>query len=184
MLDLPQGFQWQNSIDDQVYFAKNCDFFGNDISQQPSAPEQCGGICLQNPQCSHFTWGFKSLCFMKNAINPTISSTASDSGAICGWVKGREGSPERFHWHDGFNDEISWANHCDFAGHDIKQQKTLNAEECSGLCLSNSRCTHFTWGIGSVCFMKSAVNPHPLTFNGAVCGWVRSRINVELLQTY
>ena len=177
-LDLPHGFDWENSNDDQVYVAKNCDFFGNDISKKLSLPEECSELCLENPKCSHFTWGFNLFCYMKSAINPTVFAS-SVIGAICGWVKGREGSPGRFHWHDGDDDQVSWANHCDFAGHDIMQQKTLNAEECSALCLTNSRCTHFTWGIGSVCFMKSAVNPHPLTFNGAVCGWIRSRINIQ-----
>jgi hypothetical protein len=33
----------------------NCDFNGHDIKFEPSKSENCGGICIANRACTHFT---------------------------------------------------------------------------------------------------------------------------------
>jgi hypothetical protein len=66
-------------------WAFNCDFYGNDIGNQPSSSEDCGGICVSNPSCTHFSWG-NGVCYLKKADHPTASDL---NGAVCGWVTNR-----------------------------------------------------------------------------------------------
>lgn len=70
----------------QVIWMWNCDWEGNDIAQKPSTGEQCGGVCIANPQCNHFTY-YNGVCYMKKAKLPTSLNRLT--GAICGWVRSR-----------------------------------------------------------------------------------------------
>ena len=82
---------WQSGNNGQVMWASGCDFLGNDISNQPSSGEDCGGICLSNPSCTHFSWG-NGVCYLKKANHPTATDL---NGAVCGWVTvGRPEHPD------------------------------------------------------------------------------------------
>jgi len=164
------SFDWQDGDNGQVKWARNCDFDGFDIAKQVSSSELCGSLCINNPSCTHFTWGWESYCFMKSAHNPPASNV---KGAVCGWVVRRNSA---FHWQDGDNGLVTWASGCDFFGNDIGKKKSAG-EECGQICINNPSCTHFTWGWDSYCFLKSAVKPTawPITTEG-VCGWVNSRV--------
>lgn len=164
-------FNWTAGNDDQVLWARNCDFGGYDINKEQSSSEECSQLCLSNLNCTHFTWGVGSYCYMKSAINPKASPF---NGAICGLVRRRK-TPSAFDWQEGNDGLVKWATNCDFGGHDVQKEPSSSKEECRALCLANENCTHFTWGVGSFCYMKSAVNPKVSPFNGAVCGWVKGR---------
>lgn len=73
---------WQSGSNGQVMWAFKCDFYGNDIGNQPSSSEDCGGICVSNPSCTHFSWG-NGVCYLKKADHPTASDW---NGAVYGWV--------------------------------------------------------------------------------------------------
>jgi len=75
------GFKW----------AEKCDFYGSDILKVPSKKEDCGGICYDNPKCTHFTWNGDN-CIQKHF---KIQPTAFDfSSLACGWVSGRGYHPQ------------------------------------------------------------------------------------------
>jgi hypothetical protein len=54
-------------VDGDIVWADNCDYYDQDISQMPNTRrENCGSICLTNPQCTHFTWNKDGRCWQKN----------------------------------------------------------------------------------------------------------------------
>jgi hypothetical protein len=79
-------------------------------------------------------------------------------------------------WSSGENGAVAWAKDCDFVGHDLSKQDTLDTQ-CGKQCLETTQCTHFTWAIG-ICYLKS--NPRqkaeePSKLQGAICGYIRER---------
>jgi len=80
-----QAQNWQDGNNGQVKWASNCDFPGYDIGSIAVPSEQCGGQCLSNSQCTHFTW-YYNVCLLKRATNPRVNGL---SGAVCGFVVNR-----------------------------------------------------------------------------------------------
>ena len=78
---------------------------------------------------------------------------------------------------DGDGGQVKWASNCDFKGFDIGSVQGP-AEQCGSNCLSNSRCTHFTWYL-NVCYIKNANKPPVSNLNGGVCGYVVSRVSLN-----
>lgn len=72
------------------------------------------------------------------------------------------------------NSQVKWAPNCDFPGNDIASM-AVSSDQCGSQCLSNSKCTHFTWYY-NVCLLKKALNPRVNGLNGAVCGFVANRV--------
>ena len=94
---------WRDGNNGQVKWALNFDFSGFDIWKQLSTGEECGGICLANPSCTHFTWGAEDFCFMKSAQHKdserySLNAIPSE-GAVCGYIVYRNNSA--FSWQDG-----------------------------------------------------------------------------------
>nr|CAH0109140.1 unnamed protein product [Daphnia galeata] len=56
----------------------------------PSNSEQCGGICIANPSCTHFTYSGGN-CFLKR-ITGSLHERFH-SGAVCGFILGRSRQP-------------------------------------------------------------------------------------------
>jgi hypothetical protein len=50
----PPAIAWKD--EGALKWALNCDFLGRDLMAVATAAEKCGGTCLSNPECSHFTW--------------------------------------------------------------------------------------------------------------------------------
>lgn len=76
-----------------------------------------------------------------------------------------------FEWRDGDNGQVTWSNDCEFNGNNI-DRPTLQDTQCGGACVSNNRCTHFTW-ISGTCYLKHFDTPGEASgLPGAVCGWV------------
>ena len=77
---------WQKS--GQVVWALNCNFPGYDIGRvtQKGTGSLCGGSCISNPSCTHFTWS-NNICYLK--LITTSSNEAPKNlpgGGVCGYV--------------------------------------------------------------------------------------------------
>jgi hypothetical protein len=87
------GFKWRI----------NCDFPGDDIGQIPltiATREECGRLCIANPQCSHFVFGYLENCYMKKAPSmPPRQDIDYESIAICGFIPWRLGSEPGIYKH-------------------------------------------------------------------------------------
>ena len=51
LFSIVSAINWQTGN-----WAMSCDFKGNDLSNQNSRGEDCGGICSKTAGCTHFTW--------------------------------------------------------------------------------------------------------------------------------
>lgn len=70
-----------------VKWLVNCDFPGYDIGRLRSAGEECGGICIANLQCTHFSHTNDGYCYMKKA--PLRTPHTVINGVMCGFVPWR-----------------------------------------------------------------------------------------------
>ena len=75
------AYNFQSASNGAIMWASGCDYYANDIGSQPGPGNACGSVCVQNPQCTHFTWR-NNVCYMKKATNPT----AIGGNGVCGWV--------------------------------------------------------------------------------------------------
>ena len=72
-------------------WAKACDFKGNDIGSVMSTSASCRTSCLNNNDCTHYTWtNFNSgTCWMKSGqVNRTNAIFTNDYSMECGIPKG------------------------------------------------------------------------------------------------
>ncbi|EFX72198.1 hypothetical protein DAPPUDRAFT_227578 [Daphnia pulex] len=84
----PPASAWKD--EGTLKWALNCDFLGRDLMAVATAAEKCGGTCLSNPECSHFTWtNYQGgTCWLKkNGASDCDAVVKSDSGAVCGFLK-------------------------------------------------------------------------------------------------
>jgi hypothetical protein len=92
------GFKWRTK----------CDFPGDDIGKVPlttSTREDCGRLCISNPQCSHFVFGYLENCYMKKAPSTTSRQDIDyQSTAICGIIPWRLGSKTGIYKHINENE--------------------------------------------------------------------------------
>ena len=77
---------WKPGDNGLVNYDNNCNFQGNDIASVYGIPENCGGVCLANSQCTHFTW-FQNVCYVKRQLN--AQPVLYQQGAVCGNAVGR-----------------------------------------------------------------------------------------------
>ncbi|XP_032795230.2 peroxidase [Daphnia magna] len=152
-----------------VKWRMDCDFPGFDIEKIESPGEQCGTICIANPQCTHFTHA-SGQCFLKAApLSTPHISLQPDRNAMCGFVPWKF-QPGRDHWNTD-KGGLKWLLNCDFFGNDIGQQAGTG-EQCGSLCLANPECSHFRF-IHGICFIKKAPPSTQRTAtNGGMCGFV------------
>ena len=85
------------------------------------------------------------------------------------------------HWMDGVHGDsglVRWDLYCRYVGDYIGLQRSQNYE-CGRVCLTNSRCTHFTDGDGN-CFMYNSPNGKQVDYDWAPgwnCGYVPNRVS-------
>jgi len=164
---------WQDGENGQIKWAKDCDFFGYGFHQVKSKDKDCGGLCLANSRCTHFTWDWEGNCHLKSAPNST--TVYPFKGAVCGYVSQRKTA--NFIWKDRNSGKIKWAKDCDFFGYEIHEQKSKE-DECSSLCLANQNCSHFTWDRDGNCYLKNAPKSISMyKLKGAVCGYISPERN-------
>ena len=73
---------------------------------------------------------------------------------------------------------IKWSTHCDFPGGSTISHIKVTEQACSSTCLSNSKCTHFSFN-GHLCFLKR-FEEHVLSVDKATmtrCGFITNRVN-------
>lgn len=82
-------------------------------------------------------------------------------------------------WQD--NGDIRYSSDCEFKGHEINKHQVPDYQ-CRDLCISNSKCTHYTWlANGNLCSLKffdSNETAVATDLKGAVCGYIPSRVNL------
>lgn len=77
------AIDWQ--IDDNdIIWASNCDFTGNDLYRVASASEKCGPVCKNTSGCTHFAWTRDGCWLKQNSISRHQAKNAKDT--ICGVV--------------------------------------------------------------------------------------------------
>ncbi|KZS12767.1 Uncharacterized protein APZ42_022022 [Daphnia magna] len=158
-----------------VKWLMNCDFPGHDIGRLESSGEECGGICIANLQCTHFSHSNDGYCHMKRA--PLTVSRTTKNGGMCGFIPWRfDPGRENKNWNDG-GDGVKWLRNCDFLGHNIRRQ-VASAEECGGICVANPQCTHFRRPDNDeYCYLKNAPSmTSRIPINGGVCGIIPWRL--------
>ena len=79
---------WNDGDNGMVAWDMNCDFPGHDVFKTNSLGQNCGRLCIYNRQCAFFTWS-NGNCYLKNYQHQSDRTTWV-SGAVCGFVKGRE----------------------------------------------------------------------------------------------
>ena len=171
-------FNWIYAHNGQVKLAHGCDFSGNDFSElQSKGGEECGALCIAESRCTHFTYRDYGVCYLKAPQKKDVVANPSVPGSVCGYTTGLVLDPN-FHWQDGNSGRVTWANGCDFPGHDFNQF-TNGSGDCISHCLADSRCTHFVWldGYENSCNLKRAKKPvtSKLPYEG-ICGFVVARV--------
>lgn len=84
LLGTVSAVNWQDGNNGKIKWAMDCDFYGSDIGNQGGTGDLCGGFCLANSQCTHFTWS-NNVCYMKRISNSNVQPTYLKS-AVCGYV--------------------------------------------------------------------------------------------------
>jgi hypothetical protein len=64
----------------------DCDFNGRDIRCVPASGDQCGGMCISNPSCTHFTYSGGTCC-IKRFTGSWHEQVRTDH--VCGFIPGR-----------------------------------------------------------------------------------------------
>ena len=84
LLSIPSvfGVDWTNGN-----WAYACDFPNSDLPSVRVKSYECGGACLNNPQCTHYTWNTYNggTCWLK--YGPVTKANAFDTGdrsMVCG----------------------------------------------------------------------------------------------------
>ena len=78
---------WKVGSGGSVLWDFNCNFLGNEIDRQETSGEDCGGTCVANLRCTHFTWR-DGTCFLKRFTRSSWNENA-EAGPVCGFVRGR-----------------------------------------------------------------------------------------------
>lgn len=82
-----QSFDWHD--EGTLYWADNCDWPGNDMSNVQVPGEQCGGVCLSTSGCTHFTWTSWNggTCFLKQGPCSLDQAVYYGDTSSCGMIK-------------------------------------------------------------------------------------------------
>ena len=173
---------WMDGANGLVRWGEHCDFSGGDIEQHEIGGELCGRRCLDNDQCTHFTWFPDGRCLLKKTTQAFwIARENLAEYSVCGWVTAegyamRAGLKARTVWQDGDGGRVKWAEYCDFPGGDIVRLDDVAGEFCGRKCLNERRCTHFTWLAERVCVLKTSARQFWAAQENlkdySVCGWV------------
>ncbi len=76
-------------------FSPNCIFHGNDLRSVGGAKvSDCGRICYNEPQCTHFTHaeehlGVYDTCYLKRSTKGWFETPTTKPGYTCGFIPGR-----------------------------------------------------------------------------------------------
>ena len=82
---------WFGGENFKVTWAYGCDYYGNDIASLSIANGKCGRSCLNNKECTHFTW-LDGTCYLKHVSNRKDAKDFNVDGAFCGFIETRTGA--------------------------------------------------------------------------------------------
>jgi len=160
---------------------KDCDIVGNNIRNVKSNTNvTCGGLCVADLTCTHFTWQSNGTCTLKTAPKQS-SETLPLKGATCGYIT--EGN-SIFQWRDYNRGIEKWSYGCDFPGNDIRTVK-LTTDNCHSRCISEPKCTNYVarFAPGSLknmnCSLKTGKSPIARVYLGEsydYCAMIVARI--------
>ncbi|XP_057377778.1 mast/stem cell growth factor receptor kita-like isoform X2 [Daphnia carinata] len=107
---------WHTS-DSGYKWSPKCDFPGNDIGKvllSDGTKQQCGKLCIANPECTQFVYGYEDYCYMKkSAITTSRYNLPDHPTALCGFIPWRDSSENvRDDWNTTVEDEAT----CRFYG--------------------------------------------------------------------
>lgn len=156
-------------FDDNKSGAHGCEFIGNNLTNVKSEGMICGYRCVQNINCTHFTWTDHNngTCWMKRNGATKADAVNSSSKSACGIVTGV--------WNG------NWARRCDFLGKNLSSVQLFESDFtdfCTEKCLNTMGCTHFVWSDhnNGTCWLKQygATKQDALNSSNplAVCGVV------------
>ena len=139
-------FQWRDRNNGLLNWAQGCDFYGNDIGHVKSHGEACGGLCLADPKCTHFSWGWEGNCHLKTATKNAVANAIAWDG-ICGWVNARLIDGDNIDWKEGKNGGFLWQDNCNFVAGNVRDIVVVDSakDDCGIKCQERSECSHFTW---------------------------------------
>ncbi len=84
----PYLLDWQYERNGLVKWAKDCNFNGNNIDEFRNVREEdCGGLCLADQICTHFSW-LDETCFLKEIKRRQPKMSCEESGR-CGLITNR-----------------------------------------------------------------------------------------------
>jgi len=85
------GYDWHD--EGSLFWAENCDFKANDLSNKQIKGEQCGPECERTTGCTHFTWTkFNGgTCWMKTNPASRNQAISIKEYSVCGVMKAAEG---------------------------------------------------------------------------------------------
>lgn len=100
--DQGKGPKWHDG-DGGIKWFQNCDFVGYDIGRvllTASTGQQCLNLCIANPECTHFAFGYEDYCYMKNAPLTYLRQENIPYKTICGFVPWRLDSQNGIYEHN------------------------------------------------------------------------------------
>lgn len=129
----------QASNNGRFVWRQGCDIVGNKIRDARSSTNlTCGGLCVADLTCTHFTWQSNGTCTLKTAPKQS-SETRPLNRATCGYIT--EGNSV-FQWTD-FNKGVEkYSYGCDFPGNNIRTIQ-LTTDTCHSRCYFEPRCTNY-----------------------------------------
>ena len=163
--------QWKEE-DYNAQYSVDCQFqSGSDLPGSPIAEvhtkKDCAKKCLDDRECSHFTWRAPGVdrpkCYLKKLQESKKGDSATHlNNAHCGFIPGR---PLRVVEKSRpltppVKVKISWAEDCKFKGNEINSKRINNnainlLDQCAEFCAKNVKCTHFTWFADEMCWIKN-----------------------------
>lgn len=160
------GLIWQESSGG-LKWAHSCDYHGSDIdTKHLSTPEQCGQDCVNNNECTHFTWnsGTCLLKHFKSAVTPGDSTSC-----VSGWIKRNEAQSQ-----------VSTSSTCFYYVENrpdlMTSSQSGTSEVCRDSCVSKEQCAHFAWITGWCYHMLSSDSTGAVDLKKTACGLINDRV--------
>lgn len=128
------------------------DFYGiGDIYDRMGSFQDCKSFCLQDNDCTHFTWLPKNgICYLKKLSFDDLP-TLTGNGQSAKRVSPLNPNPAQPRW--SMNGNTIIGNHCDFPGNDISFPQA-SLESCKRLCDERDECSHYSWQTPHFCNLK------------------------------
>ena len=198
---------WKSGDGGLVSWQRNCQLStGEKLTTIPSFSENCGGHCVQNPQCDSFTWN-NGQCTLTKGCATGKGQLTGNKGSMCGFIRSRVPQSQQatltasleahkniissgaeakgklvsqMTWKN-VGEVSSWQTDCQLWADSKLTTMPSFSDNCWKLCVQNPQCDSFTWDNGQCTLMKGCTSDdcRAAEKKGAVCGIIQSRIPKE-----